>query len=71
MESGKICLTCHWWFQQSICVWHNGLKGSKEARIDFGGTKPFTTHPMFGCVDWTLDKREHKEPINADPDVSD
>ncbi len=46
------CKTCRWWFQESICVFHTGMKGSHKARISFGGTAPLRTIATFGCIEW-------------------
>ena len=61
------CETCHWWFNglgddhprfSRVCVFHNGMKGEKVAKIEFGGNKPLRTTADFGCTAWEKDTRK-------------
>jgi hypothetical protein len=61
IDSDKRCKTCHWWFGSEgthrPCVFHIGMKGEKERRIDYGGNKTLRTRADFGCTEWIKDKR--------------
>lgn len=68
MTDTKQCQTCHWWFNGSgndrfsrVCVFHNGMKGEKVAKIEFGGNKPLRTAADFGCNQWEKDTRNKTE----------
>jgi hypothetical protein len=59
------CANCHWWSNflpsesdRRPCIFHNGMKGEKVAKIEFGGNKTLRTSADFGCTAWEKDRRE-------------
>ncbi len=59
------CWTCQWWSdaankgQFCLCVWHNGMRGTPNAKTDFGRTL-FRTTADFGCAAWESNKRQEE-----------
>lgn len=66
------CSTCHWWFDGFVrdrgrrtCVLITGMRHWDEAKARFGGERPLTTSPDFGCVLWETDTRKNAVSQNC------